>query len=234
MLWGDADIDLSIIKIEKGDLSPINLGDSDRIKIGENVFAVGNPIGLEFQGTVTSGVISAVNRTIKIKEEENLSYMEDLIQTDATINHGNSGGPLINKNGEVIGINAVKIEEAEGIGFAIPINIIKPIIRRLEETGNYKEASIGIYAYDKEVIQYLKNLKFDNGIYVVSVNKNGAAYGKGLLEGDIISKIDNVSINKMNDLRKYIYTKDVGDEVTITVIRGKKEFELNIDLKAKK
>ncbi len=157
--------------------------------------------------------------------------MEDLIQTDATINNGNSGGPLINKEGEVIGINSVKIEDAEGMGFAIPINIVKPIIEKIEETGIFTEASIGIYAYDKEVIQYLdEDLDFETGIYVVSINKTGAAYGKGLLVGDIIVKIDDVELNKMSDLRKYIYTKEVGDEVMLTVQRSGKEFEITLNL----
>ena len=150
--------------------------------------------------------------------------MEDLIQTDAGINNGNSGGPLVNENGEVIGINSVKIENAEGIGFAIPINLVKPIIEKIEETGEFVEASIGIYAYDKEVIH------FETGIYVVSINKNGAAYGKGLLVGDIISKIDGVSLNKMNDLREYIYTKNVGDEVTLTVERKGRTFQVKMNL----
>lgn len=195
------------------------------------MYAIGNPIGIEFQRTVTSGIISAVDRTIKISEDDEVSYMEDLIQTDATINNGNSGGPLINEDGEVIGINSVKIEDAEGIGFAIPINIVKPIIEKIEKTGEFIEASIGIYAYDKEVIQYLEeDLDFDTGIYVVSINKTGSAYGKGLLVGDIISKIDGVSLNKMSDLRKYIYTKEVGDEVTLTVERKKQEFEIKITL----
>ena len=157
--------------------------------------------------------------------------MEDLIQTDAGINNGNSGGPLVNENGEVIGINSVKIENAEGIGFAIPINLVKPIIEKIEETGEFVEASIGIYAYDKEVIQYLEeDLDFETGIYVVSINKNGAAYGKGLLVGDIISKIDGVSLNKMNDSREYIYTKNVGDEVTLTVERKGRTFQVKMNL----
>lgn len=157
--------------------------------------------------------------------------MEDLIQTDAGINNGNSGGPLINEEGKVIGINSVKIEEAESIGFAIPINIVKPIIEKISKTGEFTESSIGIYAYDKEVIQYLdENLKFDTGIYVVSVNKIGAAYGKGLLVGDVISKIDNIPLNKMSDLRKYIYTKEVGDEVTLTVNRKGKIFDIKLNL----
>ena len=97
VVWSDSDIDLSIIKIEKLGLTPITLGDSDKIRVGNTVYAIGNPIGVEFERTVTSGIISAVDRTIKLKENEDYSYMEDLIQTDATINNGNSGGPLINE-----------------------------------------------------------------------------------------------------------------------------------------
>ena len=115
----------------------------------------GNPIGFEFRRTVTSGIISAKNRTIKIEEKDKSSYMTDLIQTDATINPGNSGGPLIYPNGDVIGINTIKITAAEGIGFAVPINIVKPIIESFKQTGNFEEATIGIYAYDKEVTPYL-------------------------------------------------------------------------------
>ena len=233
VIWSDSDIDLSIIHIDKKGLSPVKLGNSNKIKLGHTVYAIGNPIGRDFDRTVTSGIVSAVNRTIKIKEDDELSYMEDLIQTDAGINSGNSGGPLINERGEVIGINSVKIEEAEGIGFAIPINIVKPIIQKLAETGEFKEASIGIYAYDKEVVRYLKDLKISTGIYVASINKTGAAFGKGLLVGDIIEKIDGVELNKMNDLREYIYTKNVGDEVILTVNRKGKTFDISINLKAK-
>lgn len=128
VLWSDADLDLSIIKVNVKGLPYVKLGDSNKIRVGETVYAIGNPIGFEFRRTVTSGIISAIDRTIKIEENDKVSYMEDLIQTDATINPGNSGGPLINPDGEVIGINSVKIESAEAIGFAIPINIVKPII----------------------------------------------------------------------------------------------------------
>ncbi len=128
VVWADTDLDLSIIKINANNLPYVIFGDSDKIRVGEKVYAIGNPIGFEFRRTVTGGIISATDRTIKIEEDDKVSYMEDLIQTDATINPGNSGGPLIKPNGEVIGINSVKIESAEAIGFAIPINIIKPII----------------------------------------------------------------------------------------------------------
>ena len=113
VVWADSDIDLSIIKINMRGLPYINLGDSDNIKIGESVYAIGNPIGYEFQRTVTSGIISGNKRTIKIREENRNSYMEDLIQTDAIINQGNSGGPLINKQGEVIGITSIKVTDVE-------------------------------------------------------------------------------------------------------------------------
>ena len=193
----------------------------------------GNPIGFEFRRTVTSGIISAKNRTIKLEEEGKSSYMTDLIQTDATINPGNSGGPLIYPNGDIIGINTVKISSAEGIGFAIPINIIKPIIESFKNTGNFEEATIGIFAYDKEVIPYLDNSllnNFNKGIYVASINRNGPAANSDLKEADIITTIDGKELNTMNDLREYIYTKKPNDEVILQVTRGKINKEIKIVL----
>lgn len=157
--------------------------------------------------------------------------MTDLIQTDATINPGNSGGPLIYPNGEVIGINTVKISSAEGIGFAIPINIVKPIIESFKETGSFEEATIGIYAYDKEVIPYLSSsISFEKGINVAQITKNGPADGTELKEGDIITTIDDVSLNTMNDLRQYIYTKKSNDTVVLKITRGKINKEISIVL----
>ena len=231
VMWSDSNIDLSITKINAKNLEEIALGNSQNTRIGETVYAIGNPIGYEFRRTVTSGIISAKNRTIKIEENDEASYMTDLIQTDATINPGNSGGPLITPNGEVIGINTVKISSAEGIGFAIPIDIVKPIIESFKTTGNFQEAQIGIYAYDREVIPYLnKNLNFEKGIYVAQITKNGPADNTELKEGDIINKIDNIELNTMNDLRKYIYTKKPKEEVTLSVTRGKLQKEIKITL----
>lgn len=157
--------------------------------------------------------------------------MTDLIQTDATINPGNSGGPLIYPNGDVIGINTVKISSAEGIGFAIPVNIIKPIIESFKNNGDFQEASIGIYAYDKEVVPYLdSNYTFEKGIYVAQITKNGPADNTELKEGDIITSIDSIELNTMNDLRQYIYTKKPGDEVVLKITRGKINREIKIVL----
>ena len=222
VMWSDSDLDLSITKINARNLEYVKLGDSSKIRVGETVYAIGNPIGFEFRRTVTSGIISAKNRTIKLEEDDKSSYMTDLIQTDATINPGNSGGPLIYPNGEVIGINTVKISSAEGIGFAIPVNIINPIVESFKNSNNFEEASIGIYAYDKEVIPYLdSNINFKKGIYVAQITKNGPADKTDLKEGDIITSIDDVELNTMNDLRQYIYTKIPNDEVILKVTRGK-------------
>ena len=212
----------------------ITLGDSDNLKIGEKTYAIGNPIGVEFQRTVTSGIISGINRTVKIEEEKDTSYMEDLIQTDATINPGNSGGPLINSKGEVIGINSIKIEEAEGIGFAVPINIVKPIIESFSKNGSFDEAYLGIFAYDKQVTNYLESeIDFQNGIYIAQISSDGPSYLSGLKVGDIITKIDDISINKMSELRGYIYTKKPGDEVNISFLRNKREHNVKIKLSKK-
>ena len=231
VVWEDLDLDLAIVKIKANGLNYVTFGNSDSIRLGEKVYAIGNPIGLEFQRTVTSGIISGLNRTIKIEDEGKESYMEDLIQTDATINPGNSGGPLININGEVIGINSIKINEAEGIGFAVPINIIKPIIESFVNNGSFEEAYLGIFAYDKNVIPYLNyDLNFSNGIYVAQIAYDGPCKNSGLKVGDIITKIDGIEINKMSELKSYIYTKKPKDEIKLTLNRNKREQEIKIIL----
>ena len=231
VVWADSNIDLAIVKIMANNLDYIELGDSDNISLAEDVYAIGNPIGIEFQRTVTKGIISGINRTIKLTENGNESYMEDLIQTDATINQGNSGGPLINLNGELIGINTVKITEAEGIGFAVPVNIIKPILESFIETGKFEEAYIGIYGYDKEVIPYLDSgLDIESGVYIASIQADGPLFNKELIVGDIITKIDEIKINKMNDLKKYIYYKKPKDKVKLTVKRLDVEFDIEVVL----
>ena len=229
VVWADNNIDLAIVKIMANDLDYIELGDSDNITLAEEVYAIGNPIGIEFQRTVTKGIISGVDRTIKLNENGIESYMEDLIQTDATINQGNSGGPLVNLNGELIGVNTVKITEAEGIGFAVPVNIIKPILESFVETGKFEEAYLGIYGYDKEVIPYLDSgLDIECGIYIASIQADGPLFNKELIVGDIITQIDGIQINKMNELKKYIYSKRPKDREKLTIMRSRLEFEIEV------
>ena len=231
VVWSDSNLDLSICKISVKNLPYATLGDSSNIKVGEAVYAIGNPIGYEFQRTVTAGIISALDRTVRIDENETSTYMEDLIQTDATINPGNSGGPLINLDGNVIGITSVKITSAEGIGFAVPINTVKPIIESYLKENKFEEASLGIFAYDKNVIPYLnEKLEVTKGIYVAQISLDSVASKTNLKIGDVITKIDDLELNKMCDLRCYIYTKKPGDEVTLTILRNNQEQQIKVTL----
>lgn len=231
VVWSDSDMDLSIVKINMKGLQSIKLGNSDNVQAGQTVYAVGNPLGYEFERTVTAGIISAKSRTIKFNENGEEVLMTDLIQTDATINPGNSGGPLINTNGEVIGINSLKIDSAEGIGFAVPINILKPIIDKYNTTGDFKEAIIGISGYDKDIISYIdKSLNLDSGVYIESVTAKGPAENSGLKKGDIILKIDRKEIYTINDIKEYIYTKNPGDSIKIEYKRGNNTNVLNLTL----
>ena len=233
VLWCNSELDLSVSKINASGLNYVKFGDSSKIKSGETVYAIGNPIGYEFRRTITSGIISAINRTIKIEENNSVSYMTDLIQTDASINPGNSGGPLILSSGEVIGINSVKITSAEGIGFAIPINVVKPVIEKIVSTGAFDEAYLGIYAYDKETTPYFSSTNVPNGIYIAHINKDSPAYSSGIKIGDIITSIDDKTFNNMIELREYIFTKSPGDNITINISRGYITKSFNITLSKK-
>lgn len=231
VVWADATLDLSIVKIKLEGLQAVKLGDSTSVKAGQTVYAIGNPIGYEFERTVTSGIISAKARTLKFTENNEEVLMTDLIQTDATINPGNSGGPLINTAGEVIGINSLKIDTAEGIGFAVPINVVKPIIEKYSTTGNFEEPSIGISGYDKNIIPYIdKTFKLDSGVYIEAVTTNSPAASCGLVKGDIILKIDDRLIYTMNDIKEYIYTKNPGESIRIEYRRGNNTNTVNLTL----
>lgn len=221
VVWCDNDLDLSITKIRANDLPFATLGNSSNLKSGENVFAIGNPIGYEFRKTVTSGIISATNRTIKIEENNSVSYMTDLIQTDASINPGNSGGPLINSAGEVIGVNTVKISTAEGIGFAVPISVVKPVIEKFVAEDKFDEPYLGIYAYDKDVIPYISSSSnFTSGIYIAHISQNSPASSSNIKTGDIITSIDGVPVNSMIELREFVYSKSPGDTISIDISYG--------------
>lgn len=231
-IWNEPNLDLAIIKIdERLNLKAVTLGNAVTSEIGEEVIAIGNPLGLEFQKSVTKGVISGVNRTLKVEDVTSTIIMENLIQTDASINTGNSGGPLINKTGEVIGINTVKITSAEGIGFAVPIDIIKPILKKLEKDGVFEEGYLGIYAYDAEIVPYLnKTIETNSGIYVATVNRGGPCHKAGIMVGDIILTVNGFEVNKMAELREFIYEKNPGDNVELKVLRKDEEINMLVTL----
>lgn len=224
VVWNEEIIDLAIIKINARNLAVAKLGDSENVFVGDEVIAIGNPLGMEFKGTCTKGIISGINRTFSFEDDGEKYFMEDLIQTDASINPGNSGGPLIDAYGRVIGINTIKLEKAEGIGFAVPINVLKPLIEKLEENGSISEAYLGIYAYDKEVIPYVdKTVKIDRGIYITEIDEYGPCKNLGLKVGDIIIEVDGKEVNKMIELREYIYSKKPGDQLLLKIIDGEEK-----------
>ncbi|MBO5142253.1 MAG: trypsin-like peptidase domain-containing protein [Clostridia bacterium] len=231
-IWNEANLDLAIVKITpRNDLKPVTVGSALKSQIGEEVIAIGNPLGIEFQKTVTKGVISGLGRTLKVEDKNSTVIMENLIQTDASINTGNSGGPLINNLGEVIGINTVKITSAEGIGFAVPIDIVKPILKKLERDGAFEEGYLGIFAYDAEIVPYLnKTIETNSGIYVATVNRGGPAYNAGLMVGDIILTVNGTEINKMNELREYIYNKVPGEQIELKVLRKDIKYDFSVTL----
>ncbi len=229
VLWNDAALDLAIVKVEATGLASADLGDSESLEVGQLAVAIGNPLGLDFQRTVTSGVISGLNRSIKVDQ---YNVIEDLIQTDASINPGNSGGPLLNSKGEVIGINTVKIRSqvGEGLGFAIPINVAKPIIDGVIKEGDFKTVYLGIGGY--EVEEYERSLgvdlSIDKGVIIVEIYPNSPADKGGLRAGDVIINIDNQEVENMNQLKKILYKYKKGDKSVLTVIRNGKQIPIEI------
>lgn len=213
-IWTDPTLDLAIVKIDGTDnLTAATLGDSKTVTVGEDAIAIGNPLGLRFQRSVTAGIISALNRTIEVEDG---MYMDDLIQTDASINPGNSGGPLINKNGEVIGINTIKVTTAEGMGFAIPINVAKPIIQNVIKDGAYKIPIFGAVGFDRELASFIDD-KINNGIYISKVLKDTPAERAGLKAGDVILNCNDCEMNTMIDLKQIFYSVGHGKELKLKV-----------------
>lgn len=223
----DARTDLAVVKIEAKDLPAASFGDSDKLEQGDLAVAIGNPAGIQLQNSVTSGIISAINRDIVIEDRE-----MTLIQTDASINPGNSGGPLVNEYGQVIGINTVKIGISyyEGLGFAIPINTAKPIIDELISRGYIKgRPSLGISGTILSS-RDAKLLGFVEGMYVEYVHPYSDAYKKGLMRGDIITKINGEAFSSTEDIKKIRDEYSAGDTVKLTVYRNGDSSELTVIL----
>ena len=218
VLWNDPQMDLALVKVDKVDFPVADLGDSDNVQIGDIAIAIGNPLGLEFQRSVTQGIISGLDRSIQTEN----AAMTGLMQTDASINPGNSGGPLLNSKGEVIGINTAKAAQGEGLGFSIPINTAKPIIDQIIENGDFEKVMLGIKGVDVQTYEAAtgEKLQSNEGVYVVEVVKNSTAYKSGIKAGDIIKNIENDNISSMSDLNKVLYKYSLGDKVNITVNRN--------------
>lgn len=229
VLWFDPALDLAVVKVEEKGLPVAELGDSDKLQVGQLAVAIGNPLGLDFQRTVTSGVISGLNRSIKV---DSTNIIEDLIQTDASINPGNSGGPLLNERGEVIGINTAKIQTGEGLGFAIPINSVKPILEQVIKEGSFNTVMIGIQGLEVERYESALGveLNVDKGVIILEIVPNSPADKSGLRSGDIIVSIDDNEIENMNQLKKILYKYKKGQKAKLNIIRDGKEKTVEIVL----
>jgi S1-C subfamily serine protease len=230
-LWMDAVLDMAIVKVNADDLPQANLGSAKRLEVGDAAIAIGTPLGLQFQHTVTLGIVSALNRTVRIPTERGQNFMEDLIQTDASINPGNSGGPLVNIFGEVVGINTVKITSAEGIGFAIPIDVAKPIIERFVTEGEFTTPYLGIVGFDKEIASHIKKQDgIADGIYVVNIDERGPAYKAGIRRDDIVTGAGGRRVDTMLDLRMAIYSSKVNQTIDINILRDGKSMDFEVML----
>lgn len=224
LVWNDATLDLAIVKVKKDNLPAIELGDSDKMGVGDRVVAIGNPLGLQLQSTVTSGIISGLNRSVSFNTG---AQMDGLMQTDAAINAGNSGGALLNSKGQQIGINTAKAGNSDGIGFAIPINIVKPIIEQIKQSGEYHSVYLGITGQSLDYfLQFpqvnLGDLEGKEGVLITSVFDESDV----LKKGDLITAIDGKKVTDMISLRKNLLSYKVGDKAKITVLRDGKSMDL--------
>jgi len=234
VLWSDTGLDLAIVKVEANGLEPIELGDSDEVLIGSYAAAVGNPLGLEFSGSITQGVVSGLDRTITVAGSFGgiPTMMQGLIQVDAAINNGNSGGPLLNSRGQVIGINTAKAQ-AEGMGFAIPINTAIPIVEKVLRDGSFERVFMGVSAADVEVIREKYpnvELKADQGACITDVTPGSPAEKGGLKVKDVITAIDGKAVTGSASLIKMLLNYASGDAITVTFDRNGEVLEAEVTL----
>lgn len=221
----DSQTDLAVIKIEKNGLKAAELGDSDAVQVGEFAMAIGNPLGLT--DSVTAGIVSAVNR--EVSDQDGNSYVA--IQTDASINSGNSGGALVNSKGQVIGVNTLKLSGTgvEGVGFAIPINSTKEIYEQLIQYNKVKRPYIGIGGYDLDE-QTAEDNNLVVGIYIKTIEDFSAGEKAGLKIGDVIVEVDGTKVTKMDELNAINNQKQIGDTLKLKVFREGKEKEITVTL----
>ncbi|WP_339229905.1 S1C family serine protease [Oceanobacillus sp. FSL K6-2867] len=242
VLGGDTLTDLAVLEVDGASIDKVaNFGTSEDLAVGETVLAIGNPLGLDFANTVTKGIISGLNRTVEVdtNSDGQADWVTEVLQTDAAINPGNSGGALVNSDGEVIGINSMKIAQSsvEGIGFAIPVNAALPIMEQLETDGEISRPLIGISTASLNQVppqyRYEINLPEDveGGMVVADVQNGSPADTAGLQQFDVITKINGQEVTSILELRKYLYSEtNVGDDIKIEYIRDGEHQTTNLKL----
>jgi S1-C subfamily serine protease len=223
----DPHTDLAVIRIQGLGLISAELGDSQSVRVGQIAIAIGNPYG--FQTTVTAGVISALGRSLRSQSGR---LIDSVIQTDAALNPGNSGGPLVNSNGQVIGVNTAVILPAQGICFAIAINSAKFVAGQLIKDGRIRRSFIGVAGQDvplhRQIIRY-HHLAQESGILVVSIEPNSPAQKAGLKEGDVILSYESHSVEGIDQLHRLLTVEEVGKKATLSVLRGTEKIQLTIE-----
>lgn len=229
VLWSDKTLDLAVIKIDpKGlDLKPVEFGDSSQVSIGDKAIAIGNPLGINLKSTLTSGYISGKDRVITLQDG---STMEGLFQTDAAINPGNSGGGLFNDKGQLIGINTAKAGNSDGIGFAIPSNLAKPILEQIIKNGKFESVSLGIRGIDVSRYNVLRQekLPIDSGVYIHEILSGSPAESAGLKPKDIITKVGDTKVTSNSTLKAALLNYKIGDKVKIEVYRDGKTTTIEV------
>ncbi|EFX39820.1 trypsin [Streptococcus peroris ATCC 700780] len=241
IVGSDTYSDIAVVKIAADNVTTVaEFGDSDQLTVGETAIAIGSPLGSEYANTVTQGIVSSLNRNVSLKSEDGQAISTKAIQTDTAINPGNSGGPLINIQGQVIGITSSKIASnggtsVEGLGFAIPANDVKNIIKQLEKDGKVTRPALGIHMVNLTNLSTadIKKLKLPDkvtsGVAVRSVQKNMPANGH-LQQYDVITKVDDTKISSTTELQNVLYSHSIGDEITVTYYRNGKEETTKIKL----
>jgi Do/DeqQ family serine protease len=235
VLGWDKVTDVAVVKIEAKNLPTVKLGNSDQLQPGEWAIAIGNPLGLD--NTVTAGIISAIGRHSSDIGEGDKRV--EFIQTDAAINPGNSGGPLLNAKGEVVGINTAIIQNAQGIGFAIPINKAKQIADQIITKGRVEHAYLGIYMVGinpdvKQELQESKglNIKADKGVLVVRVANGSPSFKAGIKPGDVIQTLGNRTVNDPSAIQALVEGTQVGKEIPLTIDRNGQKISLNVKVES--
>jgi S1-C subfamily serine protease len=233
LVGADAETDTAVVRVSAPDGKPLpaaKLGNSDSLQVGQLVIAIGSPIGL--QSTVTAGIVSALHRTLPGFGGQ---LIEDIIQTDAAVNPGNSGGPLVNSHGEVIGINVAVVQQAQGLSFAIPINTVQWVASRLMKDGEVRRAILGIVAQAGTLPQSLRRslgIEKEMAVQVIQVTPGGPADRAGIQPGDVIFKLDDRPVALVEDLRRYLERMSDGTRVRVSIIRmganGPQTLEANV------
>lgn len=230
--------DLAFVKLDGvHNLTPANLGDSSSVRIGQNVVAIGNSLG-QYQNTVTSGIISGTGRPVSASDGGSVENLTDLIQTDAAINPGNSGGPLVNLSGQVIGINTAVAQNAQSIGFSIPINSAKGIIKNLQKTGKIERAYLGVnYITITPEVAKQYSLPVKKGAYVHASSGSSVVGGSpadkaGIKDKDIITKVGDIDVGQQGSLGSLISEYGTGESVPLSILRDGKQMTITVTLEA--